>query len=201
MSSMQIDQVPVFGRDSHVLDYWLANAEGFRVKRRGRWPSRVERVVHEPDGMRASALVLSSALTRRRRLVDAYAVVSVDPAARRLVLAGSPAARLRRARALLAATARRSAPRLAAAARTGAAAARTTGVHGAAGARWLLPRAVALARASAAQTAAAIAWLQPRTRALGRKTLVQAARLAPIMTGALRDAAVAARSARRPGSQ
>jgi hypothetical protein len=68
----------VFPRGSHVLEYWLAHAEGFTVRSRG----PVERVIVEPLYGRATALVVRSGRLRRRQVVSAAEVTSVDPEAR-----------------------------------------------------------------------------------------------------------------------
>lgn len=65
----------VFRRDSHVLEYWLANAEGFELAR-----ERVERVVVDPvHGSATELVVRSRVLPGRRRVVPAAMVVAVDP--------------------------------------------------------------------------------------------------------------------------
>jgi hypothetical protein len=74
----------VFGRGSHVLEYWLTKAEGFGVRSGGSRLGVVRRVVIDPAGGRASALVVRSPLLRRRRTVLAREVGAVDPAARLL---------------------------------------------------------------------------------------------------------------------
>ena len=72
----------VFGRGSNVLEYWLANAEGFVVRAHGSRVGVVRDVVVDPARGRASALVLSSRFLHRRRVVLARAVEAVDPEAR-----------------------------------------------------------------------------------------------------------------------
>jgi hypothetical protein len=67
----------VFPRGSHVLEYWLAHAEGFTVRSRG----PVEHVIVEPLYGRATALVVRSGRLRRRQVVSAAEVVAVDPEA------------------------------------------------------------------------------------------------------------------------
>jgi hypothetical protein len=76
----------VFPRGSHVLEYWLAHAEGFTVRSRG----SVERVIVEPLYGRATALVVRSGPLRRRRVVSAAEVAAVDPEARVLELERTP---------------------------------------------------------------------------------------------------------------
>jgi hypothetical protein len=77
----------VFPRGSHVLEYWLAHAEGFTVRSRG----SVESVIVEPLYGRATALVVRSGPFRRRRVVSAAEVAAVDPEARVLELERNPA--------------------------------------------------------------------------------------------------------------
>src|SRR5213594_4231052 len=72
----------VFPRGSHVLEYWLAHAEGFTVRSRG----SVERVIVEPLYGRATALVVRSGILHRRQVVSAASVTAVDPEARVLEL-------------------------------------------------------------------------------------------------------------------
>ena len=72
----------MFGRGSNVLEYWLANAEGFVVRSKGSRVGVVSRVVVDPVRGRASALVLSSRFLHRHRVVLAQAVEAVDPEAR-----------------------------------------------------------------------------------------------------------------------
>jgi hypothetical protein len=79
----------LFGRESNVLTYWVARAEGFDVASRRRRCGRVERVLVDPSSGRAEVLVIrpSPRLPRRtRRLLTADEVVAVDPFARRLHL-------------------------------------------------------------------------------------------------------------------
>jgi hypothetical protein len=104
----------VFPRGSHVLEYWLAHAEGFTVRSRG----PVERVIVEPLYGRATALVIRAGFFRRRQVVSAAEVAAVDPEARVLELDERPrpprepsqaAARVRSASAWLAARVRHAA--------------------------------------------------------------------------------------------
>jgi hypothetical protein len=74
-----------FARGSRVHDYWLAHAEGFRVRRGVLRRSRVEAVRLDPWSGRARTLVLRS-LLHRRRAVAAEEVVAVDPFERVLVV-------------------------------------------------------------------------------------------------------------------
>src|SRR5205823_4541616 len=71
----------VFGRGSHVLEYWLTNAEGFAVRSGGSRLGVVRGVVIDPAGGRASALVVRSPLLHRRRTVLAREAAAVGPAA------------------------------------------------------------------------------------------------------------------------
>lgn len=72
----------VFGRGSNVLEHWLLHAEGFVVRSRGARVGTVRDVVVDPVHGRATALVLRSPFLRRRRVVPAAAVQTVDPEAR-----------------------------------------------------------------------------------------------------------------------
>ena len=90
----------VFPRGSHVLEYWLAHAEGFTVRSRG----PVERVIVEPLYGRATALVVRTGVLRRREVVSAAAVTTVDPEARVLELEEEPAPPRQPARAMRAGT-------------------------------------------------------------------------------------------------
>jgi hypothetical protein len=72
----------VFPRGSHVLEYWLAHAEGFTLRSHG----PVERVIVEPLYGRATALVVRTGRLRRREVVSAALVRAVDPTARVLEL-------------------------------------------------------------------------------------------------------------------
>jgi len=76
----------VFRRGSHVLEYWLAHAEGFDVASRASHVGVVEGVRIEPRRGRARELVVRTPVLHRRRRLAADAFVAVDPAARRLEL-------------------------------------------------------------------------------------------------------------------
>src|SRR5512142_922073 len=76
----------LFGRGDSVLEYWLAHAEGFRVRSGSFLRERVEEVVLEPGSGRAGALVLCSPLLGRRRTVPAFAVAASEPRTKTLVL-------------------------------------------------------------------------------------------------------------------
>lgn len=79
----------VFRRGSHVLEYWLAHAEGFEVSSRASHLGVVENVrVERADG-HARELVIRTPLLHRRRRLAADAFVAVDPARRRLELVPS----------------------------------------------------------------------------------------------------------------
>jgi hypothetical protein len=83
----------MFRRGSHVLEYWLANAEGFDVSSGARRLGVVERVRVEPARGHARELVVRTPALHRRRRLAAGEFVAVDPAARRLeVLPQAPAA-------------------------------------------------------------------------------------------------------------
>lgn len=202
-------QLPVFSRGSHVLDYWLANAEGLRLERRGLRSGRVLAVVSDPESGRARALVVRSLLTGRRRLVPVAEVAGVSPANELLLLerrASGPGLRERLRPVLaillaLAATAGRlggrlrvEAPRRTQAAIAwsrprGAAAGRSAIGHARTAAGWSRRRgaaaggaAVEHARTAAAASRGGAAWLRPRA--------VFAARLAAAFAAALAIVAV-----------
>jgi hypothetical protein len=69
----------VFERGSNILEYWLANAEGFLVRARGSRVGVVRRVSVDPVGGRATDLVLRTRL-HGTRVVPATTIVAVDPA-------------------------------------------------------------------------------------------------------------------------
>ncbi|HSP71211.1 MAG TPA: hypothetical protein VLN26_02520 [Gaiellaceae bacterium] len=91
-----------FAKGSPVLAYWLAHSEGFRV-RGSRGSAIVDDVFMRPQGS-VTALALRSRVLRRRRMLDADAVVAVVPGERVLVVGRRP--RNRRARAVAVGTAR-----------------------------------------------------------------------------------------------
>jgi hypothetical protein len=180
---------PVFSRGSHVLDYWLAHAEGFRVKPLG---LRVESVVAcEPAG-RAQALIVRSGVTGRRRSIPVAAIACVDPTAGVLMLDAPPPrprrqlprpspAQLAAARATasrLGGVTHTTASRLAAGTRTTASRlGRSTGESAVVAAAWLRPRvvragrlALQLAQQAATRTREGIGWLAPRVAAHARST-------------------------------
>src|SRR5581483_1942793 len=103
-----------FRRGSHVLEYWLAHAEGFAVSAHASRLGVVERVRVERSDGHARELVVRTPILHRRRRVAAASFVAVDPAARRLELANvEPAAwarLLRRAASYASAYARRFRP-------------------------------------------------------------------------------------------
>jgi len=84
-----------FAKGSPVLAYWLAHSEGFRV-RGSRGAAIVDDVLMQPPGS-VTALTLRSCVLRRRRVLDADAVVAVVPGERVLVVGRR--ARSRRTRA------------------------------------------------------------------------------------------------------
>jgi hypothetical protein len=170
-SSFPREQPTVFRRGSNVLEYWLAHAEGFEVASRRVRPARVERVVVDPVGGRATGLIVRSfgVGRSRRRIVAADAVVAVDPFLRTLHLAHSPRALPpagTRAASMLVAAAGRTRPimaRLPPATSAGAHAARA----------WLAPRLRQMSsliarygRELGVWIATGVAWMRPRLRAL-----------------------------------
>jgi hypothetical protein len=77
-------ETTVFRRGSSVLEYWLAHAEGFEVAARFSH-ERVERIVIDPVGGRATSLIVGpggSRSRRRRRQLPVDAVTAIDPFAR-----------------------------------------------------------------------------------------------------------------------
>jgi hypothetical protein len=72
-----------FGRESRVLDYWLAHAEGFRIGSGRLRGAAVEEVVLDEGGVRASALVVRKRL-HGRQVIDADAIEAVTPATKML---------------------------------------------------------------------------------------------------------------------
>jgi hypothetical protein len=142
-------QGDVFERGSNVLEYWLAHAEGFAVRRRRIGRAYVESVIVDAIDGRVHGVVVRSRL-HRRRLLPPHAFVAVDPFARELHLARRPrrsAAARARAKRLVAAGGRRLRPLV----RGGARATSGAGQYLLAGGRvaidWLRPRGVAYARA------------------------------------------------------
>ena len=80
----------VFEQGSHVLEYWLANSEGFTVGQRPP-KRRVAAVVIDPDTRRARSLVVRRG-RRGTQLVSASAITAVDP--KRRVLYTAPRRRV-----------------------------------------------------------------------------------------------------------
>ncbi|MES1246704.1 MAG: hypothetical protein ABUS54_03400, partial [Actinomycetota bacterium] len=78
---MQQQRPGVFGRESNVLDYWLAHCEGFTIGKRP-----VTAVVIDPETRRARSLVVRRS-RRRTQVVSADAIAAVDPSARVLHMA------------------------------------------------------------------------------------------------------------------
>jgi hypothetical protein len=71
----------VFERGSHVLDYWLANSEGFTVDKQ-----RVTAVVIDPETRHARSLIVQRS-RRRTHVVAADSITAVDPHGRVLYVA------------------------------------------------------------------------------------------------------------------
>lgn len=69
----------VFERGSNILEYWLANAEGFLVRAHGSRVGVVRGVTVDPVGGRATDLVLRTRL-HGTRVVRATTILAVDPA-------------------------------------------------------------------------------------------------------------------------
>jgi hypothetical protein len=76
----------VFRRGSHVIEYWLAHAEGFEVSSRASHLGVVEDVRLERADGHARELVIRTPVLHRRRRLAADAFAAVDPARRRLEL-------------------------------------------------------------------------------------------------------------------
>ena len=158
--------VASFDRSSPVLAYWLANCEGFRVRRDGR--TGVVKAVELGPGGRVEELVVGFGLGRRMT-IPPEAVEAVVPAREVLVLEQSDESQ-RPAR--LAPAARRSADAARtglgagghAAKRTGASAGRAAVVVSLAAARAGSRTAVATRR----ESGRFLTWLGPRADRLGR---------------------------------
>lgn len=175
-------QAPLFGRDTHVLVYWLSRAEGFEVATRNRTRGRVEQVIADPSSRRAAALVVrpSSRIPRRRRLlIAADAVVAVDPLARRIYLTHAR----ERARPLVVPSHTRALVRRGLV-KTPSTASSTVIAVRAIGA-WLRPRlhrsgetAVRILWTLSARLVAPDAWLRPRVRAWERSVRADMRRIA-----------------------
>jgi hypothetical protein len=175
----------VFERGSNVLEYWLAHAEGFEVAPRMLRRRRVERVVLDPAGGHAKAVIVRSSFRRSRQLLPADAVVGVDAFARVLHVDGpqprhAPRAALASAGAragrqvvplLLGATAAALAalawlqPRV----RAGGRGARRAAFHARVGLAWLRPRVQARARGAGAAAAALAAVAAESSRAQAQR--------------------------------
>jgi hypothetical protein len=170
-----------FERGDNVLEYWLANCEGFAIVR-GRARGRVTGVVVDPEVGRARAVLARSGTRGKVRTVAAARVAAVDPFEKvlyleRRVRPGSVTVTVGRvvggASALTRAGAVRcrggvewAGPRVCAGGRATAGAAGRASAVGARRARsaaaWLRPRAAAYGRASASAArcglSAAWAW-------------------------------------------
>src|SRR3954471_23442448 len=92
-----------FGGSSPVARYWLAHCEGFVV--RGGARGVVEELIRDADPFVTTRLVVRTR-GRRREIVAAAAVASVDPAERVLVVQQRRTTRPNRGLALAVATAR-----------------------------------------------------------------------------------------------
>lgn len=159
--------VASFDRSSPVLAYWLANCEGFRVRRDGK--TGVVKAVELGPGGRVEELVVGFGLGRRIA-IPPEAVEAVVPAREVLVLEKQPSDPPRPPR--LAPAARRSADVARsgigagghAAKRTGASAGRAAVVVSIAAARAGSKTAVATKR----ESGRFVAWLGPQAYRLGR---------------------------------
>jgi hypothetical protein len=160
------DEASVFGRDSHVREYWLANAAGFEVRRNSRVCGRVEDVVVDGQLGHATVLLVREPGQRQPVRLPAHRVGAVDPFVKLLYLEDPPRARRpSRVRAVAGAAglaARRSAPP----ARRGALAA---GAAGRRGWLWVRPRLLELARVTARGALRAAAALRHEVRVLAAR--------------------------------
>lgn len=172
-------QATVFGRGTSVLDYWLANAEGFHVVATRKPGHRVDHVLVDRQLGSATVLIVRRKRGRRLRRIPAVEVSAVDPFERVLYLAPK-----RRVRSVTARSAAWAAPRV-------VASARSTRMYSLQGARWLQPRVAASARSTGRGSVDAVRWLKPRVVKGGRSAyaalLVAAAQVLPLvrMTAAL----------------
>jgi hypothetical protein len=160
----------VFERGSNVLEYWLANSEGFSVAHPD-GKERVTAVVIDPETLQARSLVVRRS-RRRTHVVAAARIAAVDPHGR--VLYVTP--RRRRGRAI-APSWRTAAPALGAARRLRS----RTQVSARAGAR--------VGVAAAAHARAAL----PVLRAIGTAYAVYAAAVAAAWFAAAREATLRGR--------
>jgi hypothetical protein len=101
--TVQLREKRHFDRSSPVLQYWLANCEGFRIA--GAAGGRVEELVAEIDARRPDELVVRGRLGLKR-VVPTRAVEAIVPAEKLLILdtaaLGRKTARARRQRSLAA---------------------------------------------------------------------------------------------------
>lgn len=177
------DDASVFGRDSHVREYWLVHAAGFEVRRNRRVCGRVEDVLVDGEVGHATTLLVREPGRRRPTRVPAQRIDAVDPFVRMLYLEETPgrrhAPRGREAARAVAGAARVSAQWSAPHARRAALGAWTFAIaSGAAGRRgWtrLRPHLLQLARATARGAVRASAAIPP----LLREARVLAARRSP----------------------
>jgi hypothetical protein len=172
------DDASVFGRDSHVREYWLANAAGFEVRRNRRVCGRVEDVLVDGEFGHATTLLVREPGRRRPTLVPAHRVAAVDPFVRQLYLEQTPSRprteRSRKSARAVARTTRVAAQRSAPHARRAAvgAAALTRAAGAAARRGWirlrpqLLALSLATARGARRAAAAAIEEIRPLVREL-----------------------------------
>jgi hypothetical protein len=147
----------VFERGNHVVDYWLAHCEGFKLGKR-----RITGVVCDERTGRARTLFIESG-PRKSQALPARAVAAVDPFNKVLYL--EPRTRRRRTESaglVAMATARQLGALTAAGARIGWRCAKDSAI-------WLRPRVRAAARTTALLTrkhySEAALWLAPRVAA------------------------------------
>ena len=158
-----------FEKGSHVLEYWLANSEGFALAR-PKSRRRVTAVVLDPGTRQARSLVVRRG--RRTQVVSASTVTAVDP--RRRVLYTAPR--------------RRPVPRAAAqkSAMVAAELAKAAGTSTRSGVERMQPVVTEWARRTAAVTAAAYAVVQPIARAYAHNAAVIAGAYARAVLSRLR---------------
>jgi hypothetical protein len=166
----------LFERGNHVVDYWLAHCEGFKLGKK-----RVTGVVCDQRTGHARTLLIESGL-RKSHPLPARAIAAVDPFNKVLYLEPRATRRELRLRGLVGPHARRGAVVGMATARgsvaLAAAGLRIGGRHSKNGALWLGPRLGAAARTSAllarkwySETAL---WLAPRLAAVLRAVIAGA---------------------------
>lgn len=158
----------VFERDSHVVDYWLAHCEGFKLGKAtsGR---RVAGVLCDQRTGRARTLLIESGL-RKSQPLPARAVAAVDPFNRVLYLEKRTERRSTQTAGVVAMATARHLRALT------VAVARISWRYSRDGAGWLRPRLVTAARTTALLArkgySEAALWLAPRLAAVLRALVI-----------------------------